>query len=277
MLNIIKLKSSTNKSTNLLISNKVRNYSFLDYFVMKQEQKKASGDVSTKDLLQTLTKNDKSADDAVNKGLSDKNVDFKTTVVIGDSKLYEERVKYLKDHKFSQLKVSKWNKIDETSVKKFTKDDILNLIKKNDIKQEDISKPFSDYKTKFLFAKDLQKFSGRSLSDFNLSLFNTPEEFIQFYQKIFLSGLFDNYDETKPLAVYLKVGDDSFKPENDFSIDFKDAGSEYEELVSTITDRTKVFPAKDNNVKIKNTRSLDEQRTLKDIIKEEAEYLNLKY
>lgn len=276
MLNTIKLKASTNQSTPLLISNSVRKYSFLDYFTRKQEQKKSSDNGSTKELLNTLTKNDNSADDVVNKGLAEKNVNFKTTAVIGDSKLYEERVKYLRDHRFSQLKVSKWNKIDETTVEKFTKEDILNLVKKYNIEQDAISKPFSDYKTKFLFAKDLQKISGRSLSDFNLSLFNTPEEFLQFYQKIFLSGSFDKYDETKPLAVYLKVGEDSADLENDVFINFKDAGSEYEELVSTITNRTKVFPAKDNNVKIKNTRNLEEQKTLKDIIKEEAEYLNLK-
>lgn len=276
MLNVIKLKADINRSTSLLISNNVRHYSFLDYFTRKQEKKVPTDNGSTKELLNTLTKNDNSAYDAVNKGLAEKNVDFKTTAVIGDSKLYEERVKFLRDHRFSQLKVSKWNKIDENNLNNFTKEDILNLVKKYNIEQDAISKPFADYKTKFLFAKDLQKISGRSLSDFNLSLFNTPEEFLQFYQKLYLSGSFDKYDETKPLAVYLKVGVDSAELENDVFINFKDAGNEYKELVSTITDRTKVFPAKDNNVKIKKTRKLDEQKILKDIIKEEAEYLNLK-
>ncbi|GMM40167.1 hypothetical protein FOG51_00540 [Hanseniaspora uvarum] len=276
MLQAIKLKSNANQSRALLSQYSKRNYSFLDYFTKKQENKTTVTKETTKDLLSALTKNDTGSQEAVNKESATKTLNFETTAVIGDSKLYEERLNSLKAHRFSQLKVNKWNKIDESEVGAFTKEDILNLIAKYNIKQDEISKPFADYKTKFLFTKDLQKLSGRSLSDFNLSLFTSPEEFLQFYQKIYLSGSFDKYDETKPLAIYLKVGEDSKKLENEIFLDLKDAGKEYKELVSTITERTKVFSPKDNNVKIKNTRSRQEQESLKEIIKEEAEYLNLK-
>lgn len=270
MFQSIKLKSNLLNSTAILSHSSKRNSSFLDKIFSKKSPKQ-----ETSKLIKTLEKNDLTSEEAVNKGTATETVNFANTFVIGDSEVYEERLENLKAQRLSQLKIRKWNYLEESKLKGFSHSDILELISKYNIKEEELSTPFADYKTKFLFAKDLQRVSGRSLSDFHFSLFVSPEEFLQYYQKIYLSGSFDNYDETKPLAIFMKVGDDVPNPSNNVFLSSKYIGPEYTEYVEKITERTKVFSPKYNNVKIKKTKSAEEQKRLKEIIKEEAEYLNL--
>ncbi|XBW37143.1 hypothetical protein QEN19_002721 [Hanseniaspora menglaensis] len=247
----------------------------------------------TRELAESLVKGENAA--AVDSKTEIKVLDMKNIRVIGDETAHKAYLKNLKEHRIFSMNVNEWQVKEQIKSKEFEKFETIlkDLLLKHKLKLNDLSIPFTNFQTKFLFSKEIQAQTGISLSDYNVSIFKSPKDYKTFFYEVVLSGELFKYQEKKPLAITLDIVADADHQtdkeialkrleaeffdtiEND-SIKYREFNSEYQELVDSMIERTKIFRPVVNNVRVKTFRNYKDQSIMKKQIKDEIEYSNIK-
>lgn len=243
----------------------------------------------TKELAESLVKGEDET--SAEKSSEIKVLDMKTTKVIGENSAYESYLKSLKEHRISSLKLNDWYTKDVLKAKEFEKFETIlkDLLLKYKLELNELAVPFKDFKTKFLFAKDIQAKTGVFLSDYNVTLFTSPKDYKTFFYEVVLSGELFKYQEKKPLAIDIEIVSGSEAQTNkeialkrlqaefsgdseDPSIKHKDFSPEYNQLLDSMVERTKVFRPETSNIRVKTFRNFRDQEILKRKLEQEIEY-----
>ncbi|EDO14312.1 hypothetical protein Kpol_160p3 [Vanderwaltozyma polyspora DSM 70294] len=82
-------------------------------------------------------------------------------------------------------------------------DNIISESIANTNKDQTLDQSFSSIEDKFNFTKLLQSKTGYMIPDLEITLFQTPLEFKQYYVKEILSGKFGRYKDSEPNAIHL--------------------------------------------------------------------------
>lgn len=293
-----KVLVSTPLKTSLLLHKRTGFFDFLGRGKSDKDEKKdilnsPTTKQETKELAESLVKGEEEA--AAEKNSEIKVLDMKSTKVIGETAAYESYLKSLKEHRIASLKVNDWYTKDVLKAKEFEKFETIlkDLLLKYKLELNELAVPFKDFKTKFLFAKDIQAQTGVLLSDYNITLFTSPKDYKTFFYEVVLSGDLFKYQEKKPLAIDIEIVSGSeaqtdkeialkrlqaeFSGDSeDFSIKHKDFSPEYDQLLDSIVERTKILRPETSNVRVKTYRNFKDQEILKRKLEQEIDYSHSK-
>ncbi|OBA28825.1 hypothetical protein HANVADRAFT_51269 [Hanseniaspora valbyensis NRRL Y-1626] len=259
----------------------------------KEILNKSTTKEETKQLAESLVKGE--TESSVDSKTEIKVLDMKNTRVIGDNSAYETYLNNLKEHRISSLKINDWSVKTCLQAQEFENFETIlkELLIKYNLELNELSIPFKDFQTKFLFSKDIQAKTGIILSDYNITLFASPKDYKTFFYEVVLSGELYKYQEKKPLAIKIDVVSDSeiqtdkeialkrlqaeFSDVSDaITMKYKDFNSEYQQILDSMVERTKVFRPQTNNIRVKTFRTFKDQNTLKQKLEQEVEYSHSK-